>query len=142
MSCFLEVNDGSSLKEIRSILSDGEGKGLELEGTLVKSLGKEQAFELQVSNMKVVGSCDAVGSDTRSANRNPSFESGRYTHSILTLGINTRLHLETRFPGRNTHKPLCYSEFWMLEVEMVFLNELDHHLDLQKDDSKRSHTTC
>ncbi|KAI8352026.1 hypothetical protein B0O80DRAFT_427750 [Mortierella sp. GBAus27b] len=60
MSCVLEVNDGSSLKEIRSILSDGKGKGLELEGTLVKSLGKEQAFELQVSNMKVVGFCDAV----------------------------------------------------------------------------------
>ncbi|KAF9355126.1 hypothetical protein BGX34_010639 [Mortierella sp. NVP85] len=61
---FVEVNDGSSLKGIQAILSGGEGKGLvagtsvKLEGTLVKSLGKEQAFELQVSNMKVIGSCD------------------------------------------------------------------------------------
>lgn len=35
------------------------GTSVELEGTLVKSLGKEQALELQVSNMKVIGSCDA-----------------------------------------------------------------------------------
>jgi aspartyl/asparaginyl-tRNA synthetase len=39
------------------------------------------------------------------------------------------------------HESRCYSGFWMLEVEMVFLNELDHHLDLQKDDSKRSYAT-
>ncbi|OAQ34875.1 asparaginyl-tRNA synthetase [Linnemannia elongata AG-77] len=62
---FVEVNDGSSLKGVQAILSGGQGKGLvagtsvELEGTLVKSLGKEQALELQVSNMKVIGSCDA-----------------------------------------------------------------------------------
>ncbi|KAI8351990.1 hypothetical protein B0O80DRAFT_499898 [Mortierella sp. GBAus27b] len=31
MSCFLEVSDGSSLKEIRSILSDGEGKVLSID---------------------------------------------------------------------------------------------------------------
>ncbi|KAF9273765.1 hypothetical protein BGZ68_001219 [Mortierella alpina] len=55
---FMEVNDGSSLKGVQAILSGGQGKGLaagtsvELEGTLVKSLGKEQALELQVSNMK------------------------------------------------------------------------------------------
>ncbi|KAG0198998.1 hypothetical protein BGX33_011945 [Mortierella sp. NVP41] len=61
---FLEVNDGSSLKGVQAILSGGQGKGLvagtsvELEGTLVKSPGKEQALELQVSNMKVIGSCD------------------------------------------------------------------------------------
>lgn len=62
---FVEVNDGSSLKGVQAILSGGQGKGLvagtsvELEGILVKSLGKEQALELQVSNMKVIGSCDA-----------------------------------------------------------------------------------
>ncbi|KAF9133441.1 hypothetical protein BGW39_009752 [Mortierella sp. 14UC] len=61
---FVEVNDGSSLKGVQAILSGGQGKGLvagtsvELEGTLVKSPGKEQALELQVSNMKIVGSCD------------------------------------------------------------------------------------
>ncbi|KAG0206803.1 hypothetical protein BGX28_001829 [Mortierella sp. GBA30] len=61
---FIEVNDGSSLKGVQAILSGGQGKGLvagtsvELEGTLVKSLGKEQAVELQVSNLKVIGSCD------------------------------------------------------------------------------------
>ncbi|KAF8919728.1 Asparaginyl-tRNA synthetase [Dissophora ornata] len=61
---FLEVNDGSTLKGVQAILSGGEGKGLvagtsvELNGTLVKSPGKEQAYELQVSNMKVIGSCD------------------------------------------------------------------------------------
>ncbi|KAF9156002.1 hypothetical protein BG015_007680 [Linnemannia schmuckeri] len=62
---FVEVNDGSSLKGVQAILNGGQGKGLvagtsvELEGTLVKSLGKEQALELQVSNMKVIGHCDA-----------------------------------------------------------------------------------
>ncbi|KAF8983577.1 hypothetical protein BGZ46_009991 [Entomortierella lignicola] len=61
---FLEVNDGSSLKGVQAILDGGQGKGLvagtsvELEGTLVKSPGKEQAYELQVSNMKVIGHCD------------------------------------------------------------------------------------
>ncbi|KAI7829614.1 asparaginyl-tRNA synthetase [Gamsiella multidivaricata] len=61
---FLEVNDGSSLKGVQAILSGGQGKGLvagtsvELEGTLVKSLGKEQALELQVSDMRVIGPCD------------------------------------------------------------------------------------
>ncbi|KAF9101394.1 hypothetical protein BGX27_011495 [Mortierella sp. AM989] len=61
---FLEVNDGSSLKGVQAILDGGQGKGLvagtslELEGILVKSLGKEQAFDLQVSNMKVIGQCD------------------------------------------------------------------------------------
>jgi aspartyl/asparaginyl-tRNA synthetase len=34
------------------------GTSVELEGMLVKSLGKGQALELQVSKMKVVGSCD------------------------------------------------------------------------------------
>ncbi|KAF9573531.1 hypothetical protein EC968_008400 [Mortierella alpina] len=64
----MEVNDGSSLKGVQAILSGGQGKGLvagtsvELEGTLVKSPGKEQALELQVSNMKVVGSCDGEAS--------------------------------------------------------------------------------
>ncbi|KAF9933497.1 hypothetical protein FBU30_005338 [Linnemannia zychae] len=61
---FVEVNDGSSLKGVQAILSGGQGKGLvagtsvELEGNLVKSPGKEQALELQVSNMKIVGTCD------------------------------------------------------------------------------------
>ncbi|KAG0348804.1 hypothetical protein BG005_011308 [Podila minutissima] len=61
---FMEVNDGSSLKGVQAILEGGQGKGLvagtsvELEGMLVKSLGKGQALELQVSKMKVVGSCD------------------------------------------------------------------------------------
>ncbi|KAI1318104.1 Asparaginyl-tRNA synthetase [Mortierella claussenii] len=61
---FVELNDGSSLKGVQAILSGGEGKGLvagtslELEGTLVKSMGREQAFELQVSNLKVIGACD------------------------------------------------------------------------------------
>ncbi|KAF9908499.1 hypothetical protein EC991_009763 [Linnemannia zychae] len=61
---FVEVNDGSSLKGVQAILNGGQGKGLvagtsvELEGTLVKSPGKEQALELQVSSMKVIGKCD------------------------------------------------------------------------------------
>ncbi|KAG0328433.1 hypothetical protein BGZ99_005298 [Dissophora globulifera] len=61
---FLEVNDGSSLKGVQAILSGGEGKGLvagtsvELDGKLVKSLGKEQALEMQVSSLKVIGTCD------------------------------------------------------------------------------------
>ena len=42
------------------------GTSVELDGTLVKSPGKEQAYELQVSNMKIVGSCDGEVSIKRS----------------------------------------------------------------------------
>ncbi|KAI8351717.1 hypothetical protein B0O80DRAFT_427894 [Mortierella sp. GBAus27b] len=86
--------------------------------------------------MEVIGSCDDV-------TRVQLIE----THHLnlvdipvqnYSLGNNTRLHLETSFPGRHMHETRCYSGFWMLEVKMVFLNELDHHLDLQKNDSKRT----
>ncbi|KAI8346610.1 hypothetical protein B0O80DRAFT_225437 [Mortierella sp. GBAus27b] len=129
---FLEINDGSGLKGIQAILSGGEGKGLvprtsfESDRTLVTSLGKEQTLKLQAFDMKLVGICDGV----------------IYPFKNTLLGIDTRLRLGTSFPGRRMHQLRCYSGFWMLEVEMVFLNKLDHHLDLQKDDSKRSHATC
>ncbi|KAI8353177.1 hypothetical protein B0O80DRAFT_499245 [Mortierella sp. GBAus27b] len=72
--------------------------------------------------MKLVGICDGV----------------MYPFKNTLLGIDTRLRLGTSFPGRRMHELRCYSGFWMLQVEMVFLNKLDHHLDLQKDD--RDHT--
>ncbi|KAF9973584.1 hypothetical protein BGZ73_003163 [Actinomortierella ambigua] len=61
---FAEVNDGSSLKGLQAILNSDQARGLvagtsvEMEGKLVKSLGKEQALELQVETLKVVGKCD------------------------------------------------------------------------------------
>ncbi|KAF9163866.1 hypothetical protein DFQ26_002060 [Actinomortierella ambigua] len=61
---FAEVNDGSNLKGIQAILSSDQARGLvtgtsvEMEGRLVKSPGKEQALELQVETLKVVGKCD------------------------------------------------------------------------------------
>ena len=67
---FLEVNDGSCLKNIQIIVDAGlsgaeslkqihTGAAVEIEGNLVASPGKGQAWELQAKNLRLVGAADA-----------------------------------------------------------------------------------
>lgn len=67
---FIDVNDGSQFKGIQVVLDASMDNFTELikglttgasvlaTGTLVESLGKEQAFELQATEVKIIGACD------------------------------------------------------------------------------------
>lgn len=65
---FVEVNDGSSLVGLQAIIEDdcpsyGEvaklttGSSVEIIGTIAKSLGKGQLYELKAKDVKLVGEC-------------------------------------------------------------------------------------
>src|SRR5262245_41892590 len=65
---FVEVNDGSSMKNIQGVIQDPDtfpvlqhvttGVSVRLEGTLVASAGKGQKYEIAVSKIDVVGAAD------------------------------------------------------------------------------------
>lgn len=67
---FIDVNDGSqfkglqvvieaSLKNYEALTKDlSTGASVSVTGTLVKSPGKEQAFELQAHEVEIIGACD------------------------------------------------------------------------------------
>jgi len=65
---FVEVNDGSSMKNIQGVIQNPEtfpvlqnvttGASVRLEGTLVASAGKGQKYEVAVSRIDVVGPAD------------------------------------------------------------------------------------
>ena len=66
---FIELNDGSTLKNIQCVINDGfidediikrisVGCSLIITGILVNSIGKGQSFEINVSNIKVLGESD------------------------------------------------------------------------------------
>jgi len=65
---FLEVNDGSSMKNIQGVIQNPDtfpvlqhvttGASIRLEGTLVASAGKGQKYEIAVSKIDVVGPAD------------------------------------------------------------------------------------
>ncbi|KAI9485021.1 asparaginyl-tRNA synthetase [Zychaea mexicana] len=63
---FANINDGTSVRGLQAILSSEQaerlstGSCVELQGTLVKSPGKEQGKELQVSSMDILGECDST----------------------------------------------------------------------------------
>lgn len=63
---FLEVNDGSSLANLQLVLASGDfptlgqitiGTAVKVVGDLVKSQGGKQAWELQVQELEIVGTC-------------------------------------------------------------------------------------
>src|SRR5215813_8595531 len=66
---FVEVNDGSSMKNIQGVIQHPEsipaleqiltGASVRLEGTLVESAGKGQKYEIAVSRLDLVGPADA-----------------------------------------------------------------------------------
>ena len=66
---FIEVNDGSSMKNIQGVIQNPEsfpildqiltGAAIRMEGTLIESGGKGQKFEIAVSRVDLVGHADA-----------------------------------------------------------------------------------
>ena len=67
---FIELNDGSIIKNIQCVIIDGKidqgilneinvGCSLIITGILVKSIGKGQSFEIKVSDIKLVGKSDS-----------------------------------------------------------------------------------
>ncbi|HSF33130.1 MAG TPA: OB-fold nucleic acid binding domain-containing protein, partial [Candidatus Tectomicrobia bacterium] len=66
---FLELNDGSCLKNLQVLVSDmtsaqeglrgvSTGAAVEVEGTLVESPGKGQRWEVQASHVRLLGAVD------------------------------------------------------------------------------------
>ena len=66
---FIEINDGSTIKNIQCVINDGiidediikrisVGCSLIITGILVNSIGKGQSFEINVSNIKLLGESD------------------------------------------------------------------------------------
>ena len=66
---FIELNDGSTLKNIQCVINEGiidedivkrisVGCSLIITGILVNSIGKGQSFEINVSNIKLLGESD------------------------------------------------------------------------------------
>ncbi|MEC8611360.1 MAG: asparagine--tRNA ligase [Bacteroidota bacterium] len=67
---FIELNDGSTIKNIQCVIVDGEidhnilneinvGCSLIITGLLIKSIGKGQSFEIKVSDIKLIGKSDS-----------------------------------------------------------------------------------
>jgi len=67
---FIELNDGSSIKNIQCVIDDGKidqdilkeinvGCSLIIAGLLINSIGKGQSFEIKVSNIKLIGKSDS-----------------------------------------------------------------------------------
>ena len=67
---FIELNDGSIIKNIQCVIIDGKidqgilneinvGCSLIITGILVKSIGKGQSFEIKVSDIKLIGKSDS-----------------------------------------------------------------------------------
>ena len=67
---FIELNDGSTIKNIQCVIVDGKidqgilneinvGCSLIIAGILIKSIGKGQSFEIKVSDIKLIGKSDS-----------------------------------------------------------------------------------
>ena len=67
---FIELNDGSTIKNIQCVIVDGKidhnilneinvGCSLIITGLLIKSIGKGQSFEIKVSDIKLIGKSDS-----------------------------------------------------------------------------------
>ena len=66
---FIELNDGSTIKNIQCVILDSSidekiikkisiGCSLKVKGNLVKSIGKGQNFEIQISSIEILGESD------------------------------------------------------------------------------------
>jgi len=66
---FIELNDGSTIKNIQCVILDSSidekiikkisiGCSLKVKGNLVKSIGKGQSFEIQISSIEILGESD------------------------------------------------------------------------------------
>ena len=66
---FIELNDGSTIKNIQCVILDSSidekiikkisiGCSLKVKGNLVRSIGKGQSFEIQISSIEILGESD------------------------------------------------------------------------------------
>ena len=66
---FIELNDGSTIKNIQCVIFDSSidekiikkisiGCSIKVKGNLVKSIGKGQSFEIQISSIEILGESD------------------------------------------------------------------------------------
>ena len=62
--CFIELNDGTSLKNIQLVMDNNEkvnslrtGSSIVVEGKIVESENPNQKIEMKVENIKVIGDC-------------------------------------------------------------------------------------
>ena len=66
---FIELNDGSTIKNIQCVILDSSidekiikkisiGCSIKIKGNLVKSIGKGQSFEIQISSIEILGESD------------------------------------------------------------------------------------
>ena len=66
--CFIELNDGTSLKNLQLVIDKESipqeqisglklGSSVAINGSVVKSLNQNQNVELNVGNVKVIGNC-------------------------------------------------------------------------------------
>ena len=66
---FIELNDGSTIKNIQCVISDSDkeneiykkisvGSSLKIKGNLIESIGKGQSFEIEISNLEILGKSD------------------------------------------------------------------------------------
>ncbi len=66
---FIELNDGSTIKNIQCVISDSNksneilkkisvGSSLKIKGNLIESIGKGQSFEVEILNLEIIGESD------------------------------------------------------------------------------------
>ena len=66
---FIELNDGSTIKNIQCVISDSDkeneiykkisvGSSLKIKGNLIESIGKGQSFEVEILNLEILGESD------------------------------------------------------------------------------------
>ena len=66
---FIELNDGSTIKNIQCVISDSNksneilrkisiGSSLKIKGNLIESIGKGQTFEVEILNLEILGESD------------------------------------------------------------------------------------
>ena len=66
---FIELNDGSTIKNIQCVISDSDkeieiykkisvGSSLKIKGNLIESIGKGQSFEVEILDLEILGESD------------------------------------------------------------------------------------
>ena len=66
---FIELNDGSTIENIQCVISDSNkqnevykkinvGSSVKIKGNLIESIGKGQSFEVEISNLEILGESD------------------------------------------------------------------------------------
>ena len=149
---FIEVNDGSSMKNIQGVVQNPEsfpileqiltGAAVRLEGKLVPSQGKGQKYEIAVSKVDLVGAADFQNIPKKEGKidwdadffAGESFlaVSGQLEAELLATALGDVYTFGPTFRAENSNTSRHAAEFWMIEPEMAFA-ELDDNMDVAED---------